>query len=169
MEWRTWRRFEGRSRFRSSGRTSFSTRFRLLEARAAGADGCLLIARILSDEALSALHAEALRWGMTPLVEVHDRADVERALGVGSRVVGVNNRNLQTFETSLEVTLELLALLPPHVTVVSESGIRTQAQVDFLGRAGVQGILVGETILRADDPGRAAAELVGRPRVARDG
>jgi len=140
----------------------------IVEARAAGADGCLLIARILSDEALATLHAEALHWEMTPLVEVHDRIDVERALAVGSRLVGVNNRNLQTFETSLDVTLELMALLPPQVTVVSESGIRTQAQVDFLGRAGVQGVLVGESILRADDPGRATAELVGRPRVARE-
>jgi indole-3-glycerol phosphate synthase len=139
----------------------------IVEARAYGADGCLLIARILSDEALGSLHEEVLRWGMSPLVEVHDRMDVERALGVGSRIVGVNNRNLQTFETSLKVTLGLLELLPSHVTVVSESGIRTQTDVDLLGAAGVHGVLVGESLLRADDPGGATADLVGRPRVAR--
>jgi indole-3-glycerol phosphate synthase len=139
----------------------------LLEARASGADGCLLIARILSDETLASLHGEALRLGMDPLVEVHDRNDLDRALGVGSRLLGVNNRNLQTFQTSLDVTLQLLEFIPSQVTVVSESGIHTPAEVDRLGRAGVHGVLVGESLLRADDPGRATAELVGRPRVAR--
>jgi indole-3-glycerol phosphate synthase len=142
-------------------------RVQLLEARSAGADGVLLIARILSDQALSALHEEALGLGLTPMVEVHGQVELERALRAGSRLIGVNNRNLQTFTTSLEVTLELLPLIPADVAVVSESGIRTTAEVDRLGAAGVQGILVGESLLRAPDPERAAAELVGRPRVAR--
>jgi indole-3-glycerol phosphate synthase len=139
----------------------------LLEARSAGADGVLLIARILTDAELSALHQAALGLGLTPLVEVHGSVEADRALTAGARIVGINNRNLQTFTTSLEVTLGLLSLLPPDVTVVSESGIRTPQEVDRLGAAGVQAILVGESLLRAHDPGAAAGELVGRGRVAR--
>jgi len=139
----------------------------LLEAKGAGADGVLLIARILTDGELSSLHHAAVGMGLTPLVEVHGPAEVGRALTAGARLVGVNNRNLQTFTTSLEVTLDLLSILPPEVTVVSESGIRTPQEVDRLGAAGVQAILVGESLLRARDPGTAAGELVGRGRVAR--
>jgi len=142
-------------------------RVQLLEARSAGADGVLLIARILSDQALSSLHEEALGLGLTPMVEVHGLEEVERALRAGCRLIGVNNRNLQTFRTSLEVTLGLLSVIPKHVAVVSESGIRTPAEVDRLGTAGVHGILVGESLLRAPDPEKAAGELQGRPRVAR--
>jgi indole-3-glycerol phosphate synthase len=142
-------------------------RVQLLEARSAGADGVLLIARILSDDLLSSLHEEALSLGLTPMVEVHDLKEVEKALQAGSRLIGVNNRNLQTFTTSLEVTLDLLSAIPTDVAVVSESGIRTPGEVDRLGAAGVQGILVGETLLRATDPEKAASELAGRTRVAR--
>jgi indole-3-glycerol phosphate synthase len=142
-------------------------RIQLLEARAAGADGILLIARILSDQELSSLVGEALGLGLTPMVEVHGLEELERALASGSRLVGVNNRNLQTFNTSLDVTLDLLPAIPAHVAVVSESGIRTRAEVDRLGAEGVHGILVGESLLRARDPEKAAAELVGCPRVAR--
>ena len=92
---------------------------------------------------------------------------MERALQAGARIIGVNNRNLQTFSTSLDVTVELLQVIPADVQVVSESGIRTSSEVDRLGAAGVHGILVGETLLRAQDPGHAASELVGRSRVAR--
>jgi indole-3-glycerol phosphate synthase len=137
----------------------------LLEARAAGADGCLLIARILSDRDLRSLHEQALGMGLAPLVEVHDGEDLERALAVGTRLLGVNNRNLQTFQTSLDVTLALMPGIPPGVTVVSESGIRGPGDVDRLGSAGVHGVLVGESLLRAPDPGNALSELVGRPRV----
>jgi indole-3-glycerol phosphate synthase len=139
----------------------------LVEARAAGADGTLLIARILTDGQLRALLTEAGEIGLDVLVEVHDEQELERALEAGSFLIGINNRNLRTFETSLDVTLELLELIPPGVTVVSESGIRTVAEVDRLGEAGVNGILVGESLLRAQDPGRAASELVGRKRVPR--
>jgi indole-3-glycerol phosphate synthase len=139
----------------------------LLEARGAGADGVLLIARILSDQELGSLHEEALRLGLTPLVEVHGRHEVERALGAGAAIIGINNRNLQTFTTSLDVTLELLPLIPPSVGIVAESGIRTPSDVDRLGAAGVEGVLVGEALLRAPNPGRAAGELAGRPRVGR--
>ncbi len=139
----------------------------LLEARSAGADAVLLIVRILTDDALSSLHSEAVALGLTPLVEVHDASEVGRALKAGARLLGINNRNLQTFTTSLDVTLGLLASVPDYVTVVSESGIRTPQEVDTLGAAGVHGILVGETLLRAPEPEAAAAELAGRPRVGR--
>jgi indole-3-glycerol phosphate synthase len=137
----------------------------LLEARVAGADGVLLIARILTEDQLASLHKEALELGMTPMVEVHGAEEVEKALRAGARLVGVNNRNLQTFTTSLQTTLGLLSRLPLGLTVVSESGIKTREDVDRLGAEGVHGILVGESLLRAEDPGRAARELAGRPRV----
>ncbi len=140
----------------------------LLEARAWGADGTLLIARILPDQLLGELHDQAMEVGLTPLVEVHDVEELDRALAVGARVLGINNRNLRTFRTTLEVTLRLLGRLPPGAVVVSESGIRTAAEVDRLGAAGVEAILVGETFLRAPDPGAAAAELVGRRRSSRE-
>ncbi len=140
----------------------------LLEGRGAGADGTLLIVRILTDAELAELHREALALGLTPLVEVHDGTELDRALEAGARLIGINNRNLQTFQTSLEVTLGLLERVPGEVTVVSESGIRTPAEVDLLGAAGVHGVLVGETFLRAPDPGAAAGGLVGRPRRERE-
>lgn len=139
----------------------------LLEARAAGADGTLLIARILSDQALRSLHERALELGLTPLVEIHHREELDRALEAGAGLIGVNNRNLQTFTTSLEVTLGLLDQIPHHVTIVSESGIRTPEEVDRLGESGVHGVLVGETLLKAPSPGEAAAGLVGRKRAER--
>lgn len=139
----------------------------LLEARGAGADGILLIARILTDEEMRTLHDSALDLGLSVLIEVHAEEELGRALDVGGRLIGINNRNLQTFQTSLDVTLGLLSLIPSDVAVVSESGIKTRQQVEGLGAAGVHGILVGETILRAEDPAQAAAELSGCPRVAR--
>jgi len=139
----------------------------LLEARAAGADGILLIARILSDRSLRSLHQQARDLGLTALVEVHNGEELDRVLAAGAGLIGVNNRNLQTFTTSLEVTLDLLSRIPGEVTVVSESGIRTPEEVDRLGAAGVHGILVGETFLRAPDPGLAAMKLIGRMRTER--
>ena len=139
----------------------------LLEARVGGADGILLIARILAEDELRDLHSRALELGMDPLVEIHGREELEKALAAGARLIGVNNRNLQTFTATLEVTLDLLPGIPQHVAVVSESGIRTPREVETLGRAGVDGVLVGETLLRASDPGAAAAKLAGLPRVGR--
>jgi indole-3-glycerol phosphate synthase len=139
----------------------------LLEARAAGADGTLLIARILSDQELEGLSRVARSLGLSLLVEVHGEEELERALEAGSRVIGINNRDLGTFETSLDVTLELVGRIPPEVVVVSESGIRTAEEIDALGAAGVDAVLVGESLLRAPEPGRAVGELVGRGRVRR--
>lgn len=141
----------------------------LLEARVAGADGALLIARILTSDELRDLHAQALELGLTPLVEVHQREELEGALAAGARLIGINNRNLRTFRTSLEVTLDLLPHLPPEAVVVSESGIRTPHDVDRLGSAGVHGVLVGESLLRAPDPGEALRALVDRKRTPREG
>lgn len=139
----------------------------VVEARGAGADAVLLIVRILDDPALRSLHEEAAGLGMDVLVEVHDRAELDRALDVGAKLVGINNRDLATFTTDLSTTETLLDLVPDDVVVVSESGIRDRDDVIRLGRAGVDAVLVGESLLRADDPSQAAAELTGVPVVER--
>jgi indole-3-glycerol phosphate synthase len=131
----------------------------VVEARAAGADAVLLIVRILDDAALRRLRDEATRRGMAVLVEVHDRAELQRALNLGAAIIGINNRDLSTFRTDLSTTLTLLDDVPDDVIVVSESGIRDRSDVDRLGDAGVDAVLVGETLLRAPDPGAAAAAL----------
>ena len=131
------------------------------EARGAGADAVLLIVRILDDERLRGLLDAARELDLSALVEVHDEADLERALAAGATVVGVNNRDLRTFEAKIDVTLELVESVPPGVVVVSESGIRTRDEVALLGRCGVHAVLVGEFLLRQPDPAVAAARLVG--------
>ena len=141
----------------------------LVEARAAGADAVLLIVRILSDDDLSAFHAEALSLGLDVLVEVHDGEELERAVTLGADLVGINNRDLSTFTTDLETTVRLLDDVPDDVVLVSESGIRTPGDVARLGEAGVDAILVGETLLRAGDPEATAGTLAHLPRRARVG
>jgi indole-3-glycerol phosphate synthase len=136
-------------------------RYQLLESRAAGADAVLLIAEILPGDALPRLLREASDLGLQALVELYDRDNLRRVLDAGARLVGVNNRDLRTFETRLEHTLELAALVPRDVCLVSESGIRTWADVELLAAAGVRAVLVGETLLRADDPGAKLDELRG--------
>lgn len=136
----------------------------VLEARAIGADAVLLIVRILDDASLRRLHDEARSWGMSVLVEVHDRTELRRALALGAAVIGINNRDLATFRTDLATTLELLDEIPDDVIVVSESGIRSRADVDRLGEGGVDAILVGETLLKALDPEQAARELAVVPK-----
>jgi indole-3-glycerol phosphate synthase len=136
----------------------------VLEARAAGADAVLLIVRILSDAALMSLHAEAKTLGLSVLVEVHDRAELGRALAVGADIIGINNRDLATFRADLSTTLDLLEDVPEDVLVVSESGIRGPRDAAFLADGGVDAILVGETLLRAPDPQSMARSLAGIPR-----
>jgi indole-3-glycerol phosphate synthase len=136
----------------------------VIEARAAGADAVLLIVRILSDRMLASLHAEAEALGMAVLVEVHDREELARALDVDAEIIGINNRDLATFRTDLATTVELLDEIPDDVLVVSESGIRAREDVVRLGDAGVDAILVGETLLRAPDPEEAARSLAAVPR-----
>ena len=139
----------------------------VVEARGAGADAVLLIVRILDDAALRRLLALARELDMAALVEAHDATDVRRALEAGARIVGINNRDLATFTTDLETTLRLVEQVPPDVVVVSESGIRHRSDVARLGLAGVDAVLVGETLLRAPDPAAAAGALSGVHRSAR--
>jgi indole-3-glycerol phosphate synthase len=137
------------------------------EARAAGADAVLLIARILDDALLATLQRTATNLGLTALVEVHDETELARAVAAGAEVIGINNRDLRTFKTDLAVTLRLLERVPPEAVVVSESGIRTRADVERLGQEGVHAVLVGETLLRAADPAEAAGQLSGCARSER--
>jgi indole-3-glycerol phosphate synthase len=141
----------------------------VLEARAAGADAVLLIARILTDGEMSTLHAEAVGLGMDVLVEVHDERELERAVALGADLIGINNRDLSTFTTDLGTTVALLAGVPDDVVLVSESGIRSAADVARLGEAGVDAVLVGETLLRAPDPEAAARALSAVSRSSRVG
>ncbi len=134
--------------------------YQLLEARAAGADAVLLIAAALSDEELYQLYHQALELGMTPLMEVHDENELQRVLGVNPMVVGINNRDLRTFQVDLMTTLRLRPMIPPDVVVVAESGIRSPADVRWLTEAGVQAVLVGEALVTASDPGELLCELV---------
>lgn len=126
------------------------------EARSAGADAVLLIVRILEDARLAGLLELSRELRMGALVEVHDEAELERALGAGAMVIGVNNRDLDTFRTELEVTLRLAPLVPAGRIVVGESGIRDGADVDRLGDAGVDAVLVGEALMRG-----AGVESIG--------
>jgi indole-3-glycerol phosphate synthase len=136
-------------------------RYQLLEARAAGADAVLLIAEILDGDALPRLLRQAAELGLQALVELYDRANLPRVLDSGARLIGVNNRDLRTFVTRLEHTLELAEGLPAGVCLVSESGIRTRADVERLQAAGVRAVLVGETLMRAADVGAKLDELRG--------
>lgn len=133
--------------------------YQVVEARAAGADCVLLIAECLEQVQLKDLFDAAVGFGMDVLIELYDRDNLERVLSVGPHLVGINNRDLRTFETKLEHTLDLLDQIPDDVTVVSESGIKTRADIDRLRSANVDAVLIGETFMRADHPGRAIHDL----------
>jgi len=135
--------------------------YQLLEARVAGADAILLIAEILDDAALTSLLREASGLGLNALVEIHDEENLPRVLEAGARLIGINNRDLRTFKTSLEHTLRLARDLPPDVCLVSESGIHTRDDVLRLHQAGVHAVLVGESLMRSSDIGRKLDELRG--------
>jgi len=135
--------------------------YQLFEARAMGADCILLIAAILDDAELADFEATALALGMAVLVEVHDDAELERALRLSTPLVGINNRNLRTFEVSLDTTLAMLPRVPAERLVVSESGIHAPGDIARLRTAGVRAYLVGEAFMRAPDPGVALASLIG--------
>ena len=123
------------------------------ETRALGADCLLLIVSALTDEALDTLYATALEAGLDVLIEVHDAAELARAVRLGSELIGINNRNLHTFETSLEVTESLLDQVPDGAALVTESGIRTREDVSRMLESGVYAFLVGEAFMVEDDPG----------------
>lgn len=134
-------------------------RYQLLEARAAGADAVLLIAEALPDPDLSDLLHAARASGLQALVELYDADNLPRVLASGARLVGINNRDLRTFETRLEHTLDLAPQVPSDCCLVSESGIRNRQDISRLRAAGVKAVLVGETLLRADNIGAALDEL----------
>lgn len=136
-------------------------RYQLVEARAAGADCILLIAEILDDATLKSLLSEAHALGLQALVEIHEAANLERVLAAGARLVGINNRDLHRFVTRLEHTIELMPRVPADCCLVSESGIKTHADVRRLQEAGVRAILVGETLMAARDIGATLDELRG--------
>jgi indole-3-glycerol phosphate synthase len=135
--------------------------YQLLESRVAGADAVLLIAEILDTSALTSLVREAQAMGMQALVEIHDAENLDRVLRCGANIVGVNNRNLRTFETRLEHTLEVARRVPRDVCLVSESGIKSHVDLERLMTVGVRAVLVGESLMRAADIGRALDELRG--------
>lgn len=139
------------------------------EARAMGADAVLLIVRLLDDDVLRDLTALAGELGMAALVETHEAGEVERALKAGARVVGINNRDLSKFETDLATTERLVPGLPGDIVVVGESGIHERADVERLAAAGVDAVLVGESLVRADDAAAAVAALAGVARTGRGG
>jgi len=136
--------------------------YQVHEARAMGADCILLIAACLDDAALAEFEACALELGMAALIEVHDEAELDRALRLKSPLIGVNNRNLRTFEVSLANTLSLLPRIPPDRLLITESGILNAADVQRMRAAGVHAFLIGEAFMRAPDPGAALASLFGR-------
>lgn len=130
------------------------------ESRAIGADCILLIARILETSRMADYASIAAELGMAALFEVHDERELERAMACKPPLVGINNRNLDTFAVNLETTAKLRAGLPPTVTVVAESGIKTREDVKFMKLVGAHAILVGEEIARAVDPAGKIKELL---------
>ncbi|MGC1174043.1 indole-3-glycerol phosphate synthase TrpC [Polaromonas sp.] len=133
--------------------------YQVYESRVMGADCILLIAACLDDTQMKTLEALAFSLDMAVLVEVHDRAELDRALKLKTSLVGINNRNLQTFEVSLDTTLTLLKHVPADRLLVTESGVSTAADVARLREAQVHAFLVGEAFMRAEDPGVALAAL----------
>ena len=135
--------------------------YQVFEAREMGADCILLIAACLTDGLMADLEAQAHALGMAVLVEVHDGAELDRALLLETPLVGINNRNLRTFEVSLQTTLDLLPRVPADRLLVTESGILARADVQRMRDADVHAFLVGEAFMRAPDPGAALAALFG--------
>jgi indole-3-glycerol phosphate synthase len=133
--------------------------YQVYEARAMGADAILLIAACLDDAQMADMEAVARSLDMAVLVEVHDKAELERALKLKTRLVGINNRNLKTFEVSLQTTLDMLPDVPADRLLVTESGIQTTEDVRRMREAKVNAFLVGEAFMRASEPGEALAKL----------
>jgi len=135
--------------------------YQVHEARAFGADAVLLICAILDDAALGELHALARSLGLDALVEVHSREELEQAARCGASLVGINNRDLRSFVTRLEVSETLAPLAPPGALIVAESGLKTPADLDRLEACGVRAFLIGETLMAAANPGNALRDLLG--------
>lgn len=133
--------------------------YQVVEARAIGGDCILLIASALDDVQMQELHSQALELGMDVLVEVHDADELERAILLDANMIGVNNRNLRTFETSLQTTLDLLPQVPLGTLLVTESGIHLPEDVALMRENNVNAFLVGEAFMRAEEPGEKLREL----------
>ncbi|MEA2689133.1 MAG: indole-3-glycerol phosphate synthase [Candidatus Eremiobacteraeota bacterium] len=138
-----------------------SSRYEVVQSAAYGADAILAIVAGLSDEQIHEMIDEARRYDMDVLVEVHTEDELRRALGADAKLLGINNRNLHSFETDLAVTEELLPLVPGGVVVISESGVKSQDDVRRLVAHGARGVLVGESLMRAGDKGEAIRALKG--------
>ncbi len=137
--------------------------YQVAEARALGADCILIILATVSDEQAAELEAAANDWGMDALLEVHDEEELERASRLSSRMVGINNRNLKTFDTTLETTRKLSKLVPADRMIVSESGLATPEDLADIARYGVRCFLIGESLMRQDDVADATSTLLARP------
>jgi len=135
--------------------------YHLYEARVYGADAVLLIAAVLNPGLLAELLALARTLGLECLVEVHDEQELERALAAGAQIIGINNRDLRTFEVNLALSERLRPLIPADRVVVAESGVHTRADVERLRALGVNAVLIGEALVTADDPAAKIRELVG--------
>jgi indole-3-glycerol phosphate synthase len=142
-------------------------RYQVFESRALGADCILLIAAALTIEQMQELEAAARDLRMAVLVEVHDESELRGALRLETPLIGINNRDLRTFKTSLETTLALLPRIPAHKTVVTESGILCADDIRRMRERGVHAFLIGEAFMRAPDPGEALHDWIGDSRVAR--
>jgi len=138
-----------------------STRYEVVQSAAYGADAVLAIVAGLDDGQIEAMIEEARRYGMDVLVEVHTEGELRRALSADAKLLGINNRNLHTFETDLAITEELLPLVPHDVVVISESGVKSQEDVRRLVEQGARGVLVGESLMRSDDKDEAIRALKG--------
>ncbi len=134
--------------------------YQIYEALHAGADAILLIAAMLEGAHFNDLLQTAHGLGLDVLVEIHDQEEAQKVLPYDVRLLGVNNRNLRTFETTLETSIQLAATLPKHLTLVSESGIRTRADIDVLRAAGFRAFLIGEELMRSPDEGAALQALL---------
>jgi indole-3-glycerol phosphate synthase len=136
--------------------------YQVSETRVLGADALLLIARLLEAGELRDFIGLSSELGLDALVEVHDEADVEKAISSGARIVGINNRDLATFRTDLDVSIRLARRIPKGITLVSESGINSRGDVERLMSTGIHAVLVGESLMREKDIGKKLRELLGR-------
>jgi indole-3-glycerol phosphate synthase len=137
--------------------------YQVAEARALHADCILIIMASVSDAQASELEDAALAWGMDVLIEVHDRAELDRAIALKSPLIGINNRNLKTFEVTLDVTRELARVIPPDRVIVAESGLSTPADLADLAAYGARCFLIGESLMRQPDVTRATRDLLANP------
>ncbi|WP_306004942.1 indole-3-glycerol phosphate synthase TrpC [Aquicoccus porphyridii] len=137
--------------------------YQVIEARALGADCILIIMASVSDEQALELESAAAEWGMDALIEVHEQSELERAEKLSSRMIGINNRDLNTFETSLETTRRLSRMVPPDRLIVSESGLDTPEDLADIARFGARCFLVGESLMRQDNVELATRNLLARP------